>query len=223
MLALSGPYTRTGVLLSALIVVFVIIGITMHRDFYAGEGRKEFFCFYTNVSNLAVLIYFALAAPRLYARDSLHALIPHAEFAVMMCIMLTCCIFHLVLYPPIRKAAKNMPHTREYKIVFTDNFIIHYLVPLTVFLYWLLCSPQKHALDAKDALYWTILPLGYVAFIFIRARFVGTIEEAGNPYPYPFLDAAALGGAWVARICAALYGLCVLTGLIMIGAIRIIG
>lgn len=222
MLSLSGPWTRLGAVLSALIVVFVIIGMTMHRDFYAGRTRKDFLCFYTNVSNMTVLLYFGLAAPWLYARSSFRALIPHAEFAVMMCIMLTFCVFHLVLYPPIRIAARGMPRTREYLILYTDNFIIHYLVPLSVFAYWLTCSPQKHVLGAADALYWTALPLLYVVWILLRAKRSMIIEETGSPYPYPFLDTGALGLERVIGICSALYALCVLAGLAMILLARIV-
>lgn len=222
MLSITGPYTRLGVLLSALIVVFAVVGITMHRDFYAGRGRREFFCFYTNVSNLAVLLYFALAAPRLYAAKSLHRLIPHAEFAVMMCIMLTHCVFHLILYPAVRTAVRNMPRTAAFRIVCTDNFIIHYLVPLTVLIYWLLCSPDKEALSPPDALYWTMLPLGYAVLIFIRARFKGMIEETGNPYPYPFLDIGVFGVKRVLFMCTRLYVLCVFAGLSIIAALHIL-
>ena len=219
---MSGPYTRLGAVLSALIVVFSIIGITMHRDFYAGRGRREFFCFYTNVSNLAVLLYFALAAQRLYTAESLHHLIPHAEFAVMMCIMLTHCVFHLILYPAVRSAVRDMPRTAAYRIVCTDNFIIHYLVPLSVLIYWLLCSPDKQALSPPDALYWTALPLLYAVLIFIRARFKGIIEEAGSPYPYPFLDISVFGAKRVLFICTRLYVLCVFAGLSIIAALHIL-
>jgi len=222
LLSLIGPCTRLGTLLSAVIVVFGVIGLTMHRDFYAGHVRRDFFCFYTNVSNLVVLIYFALGAPRLYARAQLHKLIPHAEFAVMMCIMLTFCVFHLVLYPPIRIAAQHMPRTREYFIVYADNIIIHYLVPLSVFAYWLLCSPEKRTLGPADALYWTALPLVYIACIFLRARRKIIIKETGSPYPYPFLDTDALGTVRVLRICAGIYGLCFLAGLCIIALIRLI-
>lgn len=222
MLSLFGPYTRLGILLSAMIVVLCVVGLTMHRDFYAGRPRKDFLCFYTNISNLAVLVYFALAAPRLYTSARLRAIIPHAEFAVMMSIMLTFCVFHLVLFPPIRKAARRMAHTREYRIVCTDNIIIHYLVPLSVFAYWLLCSPQKHTLGAADAFYWTAFPLSYVACMLLRARSGRIIEEAGSPYPYPFLDIGALGRTRVLCICAGLYGLCVLAGLYAIVLIRLL-
>lgn len=217
-----GPYTRLGVLLSALIVVFTIIGITMHRDFYAGRGRREFFCFYTNVSNLAVLLYFSLAAPQLYAAESMHRLIPHAEFAVMMCIMLTHCVFHLLLYPAVRITVRSMPRTEAYRIVCTDNFIIHYLVPLTVLVYWIICSPNKQSLAAADALYWTALPIAYIALIFLRAQFKGAIEEAGSPYPYPFLDVSVFGIKRVFRMCVQLYVLCVLAGLLIIAAVHML-
>ena len=222
LLSICGPYTRLGAVLSALIVVSCIIGLTMHKDFYAGEGRKEFFCFYTNVSNLFVLLYFAAAAPQLYRRPSLHALIPHAEFAVMMCIMLTFAVFHLLLFPALRIAAGRMPHTREYWIICIDNLIIHYLVPLSVFAYWLLCSPDKQTLGICDALYWTALPVAYIAFIFLRAKVKGVIRETGSPYPYPFLDKHALGAGRVARICAALYAISTLSGLTVIAIIRLI-
>lgn len=222
MLSMTGPCTRLGILLSALIVVFGVIGLTMHQDFYENQTRKDFFCFYTNVSNLTVLLYFAIASPRLYARPSLHVLIPHVEFAVMMCIMLTCCVFHLILFPPLFKTALHMPHTREYYIVCIDNLIIHYLVPLMVLIYWLLCSPQKRALGAADILYWTALPIVYLSWIFLRAKSNAMIEETGSPYPYPFLDMDALGTVPVLRICAGLYGLCVLIGLLVITMIRLV-
>lgn len=221
MLSLLGPCTRMGILLSALIVVFAVIGLTMHRDFYAGRRRRDFFCFYTNVSNLIVLLYFSLAAPRLYTHAQLSPMIPHAEFAVMMSIMLTFCVFHLVLFPPIRQAARTVEHTREYWIVYTDNLIIHYIVPLSVWVYWLFCSPQKHLLGPGDALYWTALPLLYVAYILLRARLAGVIQEAGSRYPYPFLDTGALGASRVARICTGLYGLCVIAGLCLIALVHL--
>jgi len=220
LLSQIGPCSRLGIILSAMIVVCGVIGLTMHRDFYAGCVRRDFFCFYTNVSNLIVLIYFALVAPRLYAKGILHALIPHAEFAVMMCIMLTFCVFHLILFPPIFRTALRMPRTREYFIVCTDNIIIHYLVPLSVFMYWLLCSPEKSRLGTADALYWTAIPLIYIVYVFLRAKKKGVIEEAGSPYPYPFLDTSVLGMRRVLRICAGLYGLCICAGLCIIALIH---
>lgn len=213
--------TRTGTILSVLIVVFCIIGLTMHRDFYACRVRRDFFCFYTNLSNLVVLLYFSSAAPWLYKNTALHPLIAHAEFAVMMEILLTLAVFHLLLFPAVRETVMHMERTREYMILCADNLFIHYLVPLSVFVYWLFCSPGKSSLGAGDALYWTVLPTLYAVFIFLRAPLRGVIEEAGSPYPYPFMDVQALGVRRVALYCASLYAVSVLFGLSIIALIQI--
>jgi len=216
----SGLSGRVGTVLCALIVVFSVIGLTMHKDFYAGIPRRGFWCFYTNVSNLLVLVYFALLAPRLYAARRFRV-IPHAEFCVMMCIMLTFCVFHFMLFPAIRKTVAHAERTREYFIVCADNFIVHYLVPLLVFAYWLLCSPGKERLRLFDALLWTAVPAVYLAVVLLRAGTGRIIAETGSPYPYPFLDVRALGGRAVARTCLFLYAACAGAGAAIIALIRL--
>ena len=218
----SALSTRMGTILCALIVVTCTIGLTMHRDFYACRIRKDFFCFYTNISNLIVLIYFAAISPRLYISKTLEPLIPHVEFAVTMQILLTLSVFHLVLFPAVRKTIEKMPHTRAYMIVCTDNLFIHYLVPLLVLVYWVFCAPGKDRLTFGDALYWTAIPTLYAAYIFIRAPLCGRIEEAGSAYPYPFMDIQVLGGRRVAAYCTLLYITGAAAGLAMIALTRMI-
>lgn len=216
----SSLHIRLGAVLSCVIIVLAVTGLTMHKDFYAGRIRRDFFFFYTNLSNLIVLIYFALAAPRLYASSALHALIPHTEFAVMMSIMLTCCVFHFVLLPAVYDRVMSMPRTREFRIAFTDNLIVHYLVPLSVLAYWLLCSPGKSTLTLADGISWTVFPTLYVLAVFIRAPLRGVIEEAGCCYPYPFLDIGVLGAGRVARTCLALFLLCAAAGTALIAVFQ---
>lgn len=209
-------YGRLGAVLSALIAAVSLIGLTVHRDFYAGRRRKNFFCYYTNVSNLLVLVYFALLAPRLYASARLRTLIPHAEFSLMMSIMLTFMVFHHLLSPAIYREMRGAPRDRDFAIVFTDNLIIHYLVPWLVMLYWLLCAPGKRMLGLADALLWTLVPLGYLGYIFLSVPIRGNIEETESPYPYPFLNVRALGAKRVAGICVLLFGACTVAGLAVV-------
>ena len=213
---------RIGAVLSALIVVFCVVGLTMHKDFYAGKPRKDFFCFYTNLSNLLVGIYFSLIAPRLYAHAALRSVIPHAEFAMMMSIMLTFSVFHLLLFPAVSIVVRNAEHTREFAIVCIDNFIVHYLVPGLVFIYWLLCSPGKAALDFSDAVLWTLFPLIYLFIIYVRAEHGRIIEETESPYPYPFLNTYELGKKTVLRTCARMYVLCAAAGLIIVLIVKLL-
>lgn len=215
------PFGRLGAVLSALIVACSLIGLTMHRDFYAGKPRRHFFSFYTNVSNLLVLLYFALLAPRLYAGSRLRALIPHIEFSVMMSIMLTFAVFHLLLFPAVFRQMRHAPRDRAFFLLAVDNLFIHYLVPWLVFLYWLLCSPGKARLGLPDALLWTLIPLEYAVFVLLRAPSWGVIEETGSPYPYPFLDVQAQGIPRVAGVCALLYLLCAGAGLFTVSCLRV--
>lgn len=218
-IAVHTPYGRLGAVLSALIAAFSLIGLTIHKDFYAGIRRKDFYCFYTNLSNLIVLVYFSLIAPRLYAYSALRPFIPHAEFAVMMCIMLTFCVFHLLIFPAVYRAARGAERTREFYIVCADNVIVHYLVPWLVFLYWLLCSPGKNTLGLADSLLWTLIPILYLIRVLRRGERREIIEETGSPYPYPFLDISVLGVRRVAGICLLLYGTCLLAGFCVIGSL----
>jgi len=219
----DGAYGRLGALLSALIVAAGVIGLTMHKDFYAGIRRKGFYCFYTNLSNLLVVVYFSLIAPMLYKNTRLQALIPHAEFLIMMSIMLTFSVFHIMIFPAVSAAAGRAARTREFYIVLFGNGIVHYLVPWLVFAYWLLCSPGKRALGTADVFLWTAIPAGYLAVILLRAAILrenGVIADAGSPYPYPFLDVKALGGRRVARVCFILYAFCLAAGAVMVLCVR---
>ena len=210
------PFGRLGATLSALIIVVSLIGLTMHKDFYAGHRRRDFFCYYTNVSNLLVFLYFALIAPRLYASARLRSFIPHAEFSLMMSIMLTFMVFHHLLSPDIYREMKHAPRDRNFAIIFADNLIIHYLVPWLVLAYWVLCSPGKGMLGFADALLWTLVPLGYLGMILLSVPFRGNIEETGSPYPYPFLNVRKLGIRRVAAACTILYGACAVAGIAVI-------
>ena len=95
-------YGSVGTTLSALIVVACLIGFTLHSDVFSGTPRKDFFWYYTNLSNLLVAFYFSCAAPVLYARSALRRFIPFAEFSVTMSILLTHAVFHLVIFPGVR-------------------------------------------------------------------------------------------------------------------------
>ena len=202
-------YGRLGAVLSALIVVFCLIGMTLHPDFYAGRRRRDFYCYYTNVSNLVVLLYFGLAAPRLYASQALAPLIPHVEFIVTLCIMLTFTVFHLLLFPAVRPSLRGMKRTRTFSIMLVNNLIVHYIVPWLVFFYWLLCAPGKQALRIWDAPLFTLLPLGYLLFIFLRAPACGNICGEDSPYPYPFLNCRKNGPRRVMRTCLRLFFVCI--------------
>jgi len=200
--ALSG---RLGAALSALIVVLCAVALTLHKDFYAGVKRKDFLVYFTNLSCILVLVYFALLAPRLYGAAALRFLIPHAEFFVTANIMLTCIVFHTMLMPGLIGKLQSFCR-QDAAMLLANNLLIHYAVPLLTLAYWLLCAPGKQALGAADAVVWMLFPAVYALWILRRSSHPR--RKAGSERaecPYPFLDVRAFGKRRVALSCAAIF------------------
>lgn len=65
------------------------------------------------------------------------------------------------------------------------DLLLHDAMPLLFILYWLVLIP-KGRLRWTSPLMWLIYPLAYLAVVPLRGLY-------GAPYPYPFLDVAALG------------------------------
>ncbi len=65
------------------------------------------------------------------------------------------------------------------------NFILHYVDPVFVLLFWLAFAP-KGALRNSDPLFWVIYPLAYGVYAVAR----GAVD---GKYAYPFIDVAQIG------------------------------
>ena len=118
-------YGRVGAILSALIVVACFIGFTLHHDVFSRVPRRDFFWYYTNLSNLLVALYFSCAAPYFYARSTLRRFIPLAEFSVTMSILLTHAVFHLVIFPDVKPHLKKAASCTENQMLFANNLLVH--------------------------------------------------------------------------------------------------
>lgn len=66
------------------------------------------------------------------------------------------------------------------------NFVLHQFGPLFIVAWWLLW-PSKHQISSKQALWWLIFPVAWLAYTLIRAQFA-------DWYPYPFLNPEKAGG-----------------------------
>lgn len=90
---------------------------------------------------------------------------------------------------------------------------LHTLVPILMILFWALFAP-KHGLGLRDALVWLAYPLGYCAYALLRGAATGW-------YPYPFIDAGALGLGTVLANAAALTAGFFALGLGLVGLARL--
>lgn len=213
-------YGRVGAVLSALIVIACLIGFTLHHDVFSCVPRKDFFWYYTNLSNLLVMGYFSIAAPILYAHASLRRFIPFTEFSVTMSILLTHAVFHFVIFPGVKPQMARILSCGETRMLAANNFVVHYVVPWLVLLYYLLCAPGKDTVPLAAAPVWLLFPLAYSAVIFLHAAARKPIPGTDRRYPYPFLDVALLGKKRVLLICAALLVICAISSTALLCAVR---
>ena len=149
------------------------------------------FCFYTNLSNLLVLVYeLALAiaagfphsaALRLLTDDTL-------SFSMALCTLVTHLVYQFILVPDAKRNGKRFA---DFGASF-GNLCVHYLTPLLVVAQWLLLA-DKSSLGWRSALWWLTLPLAYFAFAMLRGRSGKPIGHTHLVYPYPFLDLPRLG------------------------------
>lgn len=137
--------------------------------------------YFTIQSNLAVALFAGYAAVR--ARHGDVEPSPLLQGAVTLYITITGVVYHLVLANPASPFAMTQPD-RDW-VSATGNQLLHTVVPLLAVLDWLLVD-SRGRFRLRFAVYWLAFPLAYLAFALIRGLIV-------HRYPYPFVDAAALG------------------------------
>jgi hypothetical protein len=171
----------------AIIYRVALVGLSLW-GLYLNIGRSqtplEMLSYYTILSNIVVLVFFAGLLVRA-ARGVRAPVSPVVKGAVTMCITLTFLVFHFVLAGSLFSMGGYMGSA--------TNLLPHYVVPIMVILDWLIFDP-KGQLKKLDPVKWLLVPLAYVVFALIRARF-GVYSRTGSRYPYEFLDIDKFG-AW---------------------------
>ena len=206
------------VILEILIVLIGLYGMIQHSGWTRGEVRHDFFRYYTNLSNLLVVMFYLF---RLVIRirgsyEGFFGRILFSElwfYAVTMVIFLTFGIFHFVLLPPLKKMESE---GGEFKYLHSfSNYCVHYAVPLLSLLNWLIFA-KKEELSYSWALIWTVIPWIYVIYAMIMGGMGKIIENTDSAYPYDFMDVSKHGALIVIRNCLLVVVVFVAAGLFFI-------
>lgn len=169
------------------------VGLLLHSTLLeTGHIRPGMFCFYTNLSNLLVLVYeLALAAvPEGAVRQLLTG--SGVALAMTLCIYVTHLIYAFVLLPTAHRRDDESWLKGRFSF---GNVCVHFITPGLTVLQWLLWQ-DKAGLTVGHAVWWLVLPLAYFAFAMLRAGTGKPIGRTGQLYPYPFLDYPRLGAGW---------------------------
>lgn len=193
------------IIICAVTAIIGFIGLTLSSSAIKKGIRKEVFLYYTNLSNIAVVLFqLCLLVSYSMRQSAFHTFLaaPWFRLTAAMMILLTFIVYHFLLRPEIKKNAAE-PMARDKSI---GNICVHYAVPIITFIQWII-SADKDGLLVTDGLIWLICPAVYAAFIIIRAKIIDLrlkqdndsfSEENYIKYPYGFLNVDVLGGARVA-------------------------
>lgn len=155
------------------------IALADQMGVFEGAFKQEFICFFTNISNLVVIIYFwcdIYAIAR--GRDAQDPIAPKVKYAFMLGVTVTCLVAHFML---------------DGGMVFKDGvfqpmmLILHYIVPIGTVLDWLLFD-YKGKMTKIDPLTWPIFPLCYLVYTVILVEVFHIYGHTTSRWPYPFID-----------------------------------
>ncbi|MEX0852930.1 MAG: Pr6Pr family membrane protein [Bauldia sp.] len=198
---------------AAVITVTAAAGVVLlYGDFVAGRSGAallwrsiDFFSFFTVESNLLVAGLtgaFALASG---ARGATLIKRPAVAGAASLYIAVTGVTYYVLLSAIYHPVGLGLLATN----------LLHYVVPPAYVAFWLVFVP-KGALGLRAAAAWLAFPIAYAAYTLIRGPFAGL-------YPYPFIDAAALGYAGVLRSVAGLIVGFALAAILIVALDRLMG
>lgn len=156
------------------------LGILIQVGVFSGELKWSMLNYYTLMSNVLCALYFFFAM--LYEWNGGDTLLPTLKGAVVTGITITGLVYHFVLAGSFK--------TQE--TLSLASLLLHYVVPAMAVTDWLVFSAKGNYRIASPFL-WLLLPDGYFLYAVIRVALGATLGYDGNRYPYPFLNADALG------------------------------
>jgi hypothetical protein len=161
-------------------------------------GRTvNFFSYFTILSN--ILIVLALAMPSLAPHTALARFFmrPQVRAAIVAYVIVVAITYDLVLSGLLDLQG----------LARTVDIVLHDVMPFLFVLDWLLLVP-KGALRFREIPAWLVFPAIYLAWTFLHGALSGF-------YPYPFVDAGALGYARAGLNVIGLFALFLLLGIAM--------
>lgn len=214
--------TLLNILIEFLIVVFAFIGLrSQATNGEDGKRRPDMYVYYTNLSNLAVLIFFlARTIGNLFTLQNnfTYYTIFFSHFswyAVTLMIFVTFLVYHFLLLPAIKENPAIYGEFGQFNSF--GNKSVHYIVPLLSVANWLLFE-SKGAVTWQYAIFWLAIPLVYAAFAFIRGALGQKIYGTNSKYPYEFMSPDLIGWEKVmVNIGVLLVGF-ILLGFLVLGA-----
>ena len=183
------------IILSAIIFAAAVYGLFLGGCMKNPGHSHNLLSYYTNLSNIIVLIYqLCVLGSFLAPNSSFYFAVrnPLLQYSVANAITMTFLVYHFVLFPTVKKHKEALTDAEKSGGVITpNNLCVHYIVPLASLLFWLLFGSKELPFWCVFA--WLAVPAGYSLYILLRAALGINIYEKDTPYPYFFIDRNLIG------------------------------
>lgn len=183
------------IILSAIIFAAAVYGLFLGGCMKNPGHSHNLLSYYTNLSNIIVLIYqLCVLGSFLAPNSSFYFAVrnPLLQYSVANAITMTFLVYHFVLFPTVKKHKEALTDAEKSGGVITpNNLCVHYIVPLASLLFWLLFGSKELPFWCVFA--WLAVPAGYSLYILLRAALGINIYEKNTPYPYFFIDRNLIG------------------------------
>lgn len=181
---------------------YLTIGIFLQQGGTVGDGLWRLVGYFTILTNFLTALAMTAVAFNLWPGGRRPSAATLA--AITLYIAVVGIVYHLLL--------RNIWNPEGLQKL--ADIVLHYVVPLAAFTFWLFCAP-KSSLKFRHVALWLVYPLGYCAYVLARGAQDGW-------YPYPFIDAAALGLEKVLQNSAGLTVAFAIGGLILVAFGRLV-
>lgn len=183
------------IILSAIIFAAAVYGLFLGGCMKNPGHSHNLLSYYTNLSNIIVLIYQLCVLGSFLAPNSgfyFAVRSPILQYTIANTITMTFLVYHFILFPAIKKKKEALTDAEKSGGVITpNNLCVHYIVPLASLLFWLLFGSKELPFWCVFA--WLAVPAGYSLYILLRAALGINIYEKDTPYPYFFIDRNLIG------------------------------
>jgi hypothetical protein len=169
-------------IIAALVVAGIVTQLVHTLGLKPPGGIVNFFSFFTIEANIIAAVVFMIGAiPGREPNSRWYDLVRGAAATYMS---VTGVVYAVLLSDLPSRTDSTIPWVNE---------VLHYLMPLVVFLDWLFVPP-KHTIRFRESLSWAAFPLVYALYSLIRGA-------ATTWYPYPFLNVDMHGPGQVLVNC----------------------
>lgn len=172
-------------LFKAAVALTALLGIYFNMEFFIGFPSLYKFMYFTNISNIIVLVVYAVlcAKPDL----SENGIFLRFKGAVIMSILVTGIVYNTMLAEQTFSLGYLMSGKKAF-----GSFLVHVAVPLMVLADWVIFD-KKGYYKFYEPFLWAIFPYLYIAFTVIVAQMGQFYPNQAGRYPYEFISWDLLG------------------------------